>query len=99
MNSSVYDATGEKLGPMTSDLKPCKVAKKLFLSETSKKTVGKNKKKKKQLFGALNVSSKQKYHTCGYEKSVYDLMKIVIIQKEEIARLNQEVIKSSRAKK
>lgn len=85
---------------MTSDLKPCKVAKKLFFSETNKKTVGKNKKKKKkQLFGALNVSSKQKYHTCGYEKSLYDLMKIVVIQKEEIARLNQEVIKSSRAKK
>lgn len=32
-----------------------------------------------------------KYHSCAYEKSLYDLMKIVMIQKDEILRLNSEI--------
>jgi len=89
------------LAGVQSEITSRKVARKLFHNQSAKKTVVKAKQNESDRFlkkpTNMNTSPSKgtpknsKYHSCVYEKSLYDLMKIVIIQKDEILRLNSEI--------
>ena len=82
-----------------------KIAKKLYETETSRKDkkscrTSKNPHPKVspervKTARPTHQKTKSKYHTCIYERSLYDLMKIVTLQKMQINKLNTQLKKNN----
>lgn len=95
LNWDSFNPANSNYRPSTSNLTKKKVSKKLFTSETGKRSPSKSQHKRKKGSNLINDLSPQnrtpkhsKYHSCFFEKSLYDLMKVVVMQRDEIERLN-----------